>query len=93
MSEKLRQLAERRNRLIEQAASQRAALSQAAQPWRTTLEHADTGLAALRYVKTHPGWLAAGGAILMAVLGPARVLRWLGRGWLGLQMVNQLRNK
>lgn len=93
MNAKLLQLAKRREALIEQAAKQRAAISKGVQPWRSTLARADQGVAVLRYLKSHPIWLAAGSGLLLAILGPGRAWRWLGRGWIGLQMLNQLRSR
>lgn len=91
MNPKLIQLARRRAELIEQAATQRTTMSQAAMPWRNVLARADQGIAALRYLKRHPLWLAGGGGLLLALLGPGRIWRWLGRGLVGVQMVNRLR--
>ena len=47
MNEKLIRLAERRERLVAQAAAQRMALAQNIEPWRNPLARADQGLAAL----------------------------------------------
>jgi len=44
MNEKLLRLAERRERLIAQAAAQRVALAQSIEPWRIPLAVADQGL-------------------------------------------------
>lgn len=93
MNSKLAQLAKRRQMLIEQAARQRTTMSRAAEPWRNVLTQADKGVAVLRYLRRHPVWFAAGGGLMLTILGPSRVLRWLGRGWLGLQMLNNLRLK
>lgn len=91
MNEKLTRLAERRNYLIEQAAKQRVALTRDTEPWRVVLERTDQGIAAVRYLKSHPAWLVGAGGVTLAVLGPRRIMRWLGRGWIGLQMLNRLR--
>lgn len=93
MNGKLERLAIRRRTLVEQCAQQRATLSRSAAPWRNTLAQADKGIALLRYLRSHPIWLAAGGGLLLAMLGPGRVWRLLGRGWLGLQVLNRLRGK
>lgn len=93
MNRKLARLAQQRQVLLEQCAQQRATLTQAAAPWRNTLAQADKGVAALRYLRSHPIWFAGGGGLLLALLGPGRVWRWLGRGWFGLQMYNRLRSK
>ena len=92
MNSKLTQLAERRERLIAQAAAQRMVLAQNIEPWRTPLAIADQGLAALRYLKSRPVWIIGGG-ILFASLGQGRIGKWLRRGWMTWQIVNRLRNR
>lgn len=92
MNEKLIRLAERRERLVAQAAAQRMALAQNIEPWRTPLARVDQGLAALRYIKSHPAWII-GGSVLLAVLRPGRAGKWLGRGWVAWQMLHKLRSK
>jgi hypothetical protein len=90
MNEKLNQVAQRRERLIAQAAAQRRALGQAIEPWRTPLALTDQGLNALRYVRHHPQWLI-GGIVLLAVLRPRGLGKWLGRGWVSWQLLHRLR--
>jgi hypothetical protein len=90
MNEKLLRLAERRERLVAQAAAQRMALAQNIEPWRIPLARVDQGLAALRFFKSHPAWIVAGG-ILLAALRPGRVLIWLRRGWITWQVLHKLR--
>jgi len=90
MNDKLMQLAERREDLVAQAAAQRMVLAQNIEPWRTPLALADQGLAVLRFIKSHPAWIAGGGA-LFAALRPGRVGKWLRRGWLTWQIMRKLR--
>lgn len=90
MNEKLTRLAERRERLIVQAAAQRISLAQGIEPWRSPLALADRGLAALRYIKSHPIWIA-GGVILVAAARPARAGKWLGLGWAAWKLLLNLR--
>ena len=92
MNEKLLRLAERRERLIAQAAAQRVALAQSIEPWRIPLAVADQGLAALRFIRSHPAWLVGGG-ILIAALRPGRVVKWLRRGWVTWQILHNLRGR
>lgn len=92
MKAKLIRLAERRERLIAQAAAQRTALAQSIQPWRVPLALADHGISALRIIKSHPA-LLAGGVALIGILRPVRMGKWLQRGWLGWQIFNKLRGK
>lgn len=93
MNKKLRQLAERRERLVAQAAAQRMTLAQNIEPWRLPLARADQGLAALRYIKGHPAWIVGGVVLLLGVLRPGRVGKWLGRGWVTWRMVHKLRGR
>lgn len=97
MSEKLIRLAERRERLVAQAAAQRMALAQDIEPLRVPLARVDQGLAVLRYIKRNPAWVV-GGAALLAALRPGRARaaglgKWLTRGWAAWQMVRQLRGR
>jgi hypothetical protein len=85
-----RHLAERRERLIAQAAAQRATLAQCIEPWRVPLVRLDQGLNLLRAVKRHPAWIV-GGVALFAVLRPARVVKWLRRGWVAWGVIHRLR--
>lgn len=91
MNEKLTRLAERRERLVAQAAAQRMALAQDIEPWRIPLARVDQGLAALRYLKSHPVWIV-GAAALLAALRPGRVGKWLQLGWGTWQMRHILRS-
>jgi hypothetical protein len=90
MSDKLIRLAERRERLVAQAAAQRIALAQNIEPWRVPLALADQGLTALRFIKSHPVWIL-GGAALLAALRPRSAGKWLRRGWVTWQIINKLR--
>lgn len=91
MNTNLTRLAARRAHLIERAASQRLTLARQVEPWRLVLERADHSLVVLRYLKTHPLWLAAAGGTLLYVLGPGRIWRWIGRGMLAWRMAARLR--
>ena len=92
MNEKLIRLAERRERLVAQAAVQRMTLAQNIEPWRVPLARVDQGLAALRYIKSHPAWIVGGG-VLLAALRLGRVGKWLRRGWVAWQMMHKLRGR
>ena len=92
MKAKLIRLAERRKRLVAEAAAQRTALALSVQPWRVPLALADHGISVLRIIKRHPA-LLAGGVALIGMLRPVRLGKWLQRGWLGWQIFNKLRGK
>jgi len=89
MSEKRNRLAERRERLVAQAAAQRRALARDMDRWRTPLALADQGLAALRYIRIHPQWLI-GSVVLLVALRPRRVGKWLGSGWVSWRVMRRL---
>ncbi len=84
MNRKLTRLAERRERLVAQAAAQRAALARDLEPWRARLALVDRGIAALRYVRRHPA-LAVGAAFIIAVWLPKGTGKWAGRAWAAWQ--------
>lgn len=84
-------LAARRQRLIAQAASQRAALSHQIEPWRARLAIADRGVAVVRGAGRHP-LLLTGVAVLLVLWRPRRVVLWLQYGWMGWQMARKLRS-
>lgn len=90
VNEKLTRLAERRERLIMQAAAQRISLAQGIEPWRSPLALADQGLDALRFIKNHPVWIAGGG-LLLAAVRPGRAWKWLGLGWAAWKLLLKLR--
>lgn len=92
MNPKMKQVAQRRERLVAQADAQRAALGRAIEPWRTPLLLADQGLSALQYVRQHPQWLV-GGVLLLAVLRPRGLGKWLSRGWVSWQLLSRMRTR
>ncbi len=83
-------LAARRTRLITEAAAQRVALAHQMQPWRARLAVADRGVAMVRSAGRHPLLLAAV-AVLLVLWRPRGAVRWLQYGWMGWQLVRQLR--
>lgn len=91
MNENLLRLAQRRERLVAQAATQRETLAQSIEPWRQPLARVDQGLATLRVIRRHPTWIAGGGVILLAALRYARVGQWLRRGWVAWRLLRELR--
>ncbi len=90
MNPKLARLAERRHRLVAQAAAQRAALAHDVEPWRAHLARVDQGVTAFRYVAQRPA-LIVGAVLLLAALRPRRAGKWLQRGWLAWQFGRRLR--
>jgi hypothetical protein len=90
MKQRLAQLAERRRRLVAQAAAQRTALAHDLQPWRARLALVDQGVAVVRYVGRHPA-LIAGAVLLLVALRPRQAGKWLQRGWVAWQLGRRLR--
>lgn len=89
MNGKSARLAERRERLVAQAAAQRAALAQNLEPWRAPLALADQGVAALRYLRHHPA-LLVGATFMIVALRPKRLGRGLGLAWSAWQLGHRL---
>ena len=85
MNAKLTELVERQTTLVARAATQRAELSEALEPWRRPLAVVDQGWVAVRYLRNHVALLVGIAAFVMP-LRPLRVARWLRRGWLMWRM-------
>lgn len=90
MNRELQRLAERRNRLVTEAAAQRLVLARQMAPWQPRLALADRGIAALRYLRRHPA-LLAGAGLLAAALRPRFSSVWLQRGLMLWQVARSLR--
>jgi hypothetical protein len=90
MNRKLAHLAERRSQLVARAADQRVALAHNMEPWRARLALADRGVAVLRYIGRTPA-LIAGAVLLLAVLRPRHVGKWLQRGLMVWQIGRRFR--
>jgi hypothetical protein len=93
MNEKLRNLVERRKSLIAEAAAQRLLMAQNIEAWRSPLDLADRGLAAVSYIKSHPVWTAAASLGLLSAMRSSRTGKWLQRGWIAWQVLRKLSNK
>ena len=89
MNGRLTELAERRERLVAQAAAQRTALAQNAAPWRAPLALADRGVEALRTIRRHPAWLL-GATLLLVAVRPGRAGRWTRFAWVGWKVGRKL---
>lgn len=90
MSQRLIQLAERRERLVARIAAQRSELSRNLFPLKAGCAVADKGLQALRYMQQHPA-LVAGGVGMLVAMRPRKAFAWLKRGWLAWRMIKKLR--
>ena len=80
---------QRRAELIARAAHQRDDIATALGALRTPLAMADKGVAAVTYVKNHPG-IAAAAIVTAVVISPRRALRWAQGAvlvWRGIRWV------
>lgn len=85
MHDKLLVLAERRQKLIQRAAEQRALFARQIQPLRKPLTIADRGLEFIRYVKETP-LLIMGATAFLGVIRPLRFSKWFHAGWLAVKL-------
>ena len=93
MNKKLIKLAQRRKRLVLEAAEQRVQLTQAVDAWRTPLALADQGLATISFIKKHPILMAASTAVLVRLVRKSFIGKWFGRGMMAWQLVRKLQNR
>lgn len=80
MSHRLRALALRRESLILQCEQDRRRWQQGWLPLQPAFARVDLGWQALRHLRRHPAWVAAG-VLVVCWLGPRQVLPWAGRAW------------
>lgn len=79
MSERTLTLAQRRLALRAHCAVQRAELAEVVEQIHSRLGSVDRTIHVLRYYAARPV-LIAGGLGLLAMIGPRRLFRWVGRG-------------
>ncbi len=93
MNKKLLLLAQRRERLVLEAAQQRMQLAQAIVAWRGPLALADQGLAAISFIKNHPFYVTGVSAILIRLFRKSFIGKWLGRGMMAWQLITKLQRR
>ena len=93
MNKKLLKLAQRRERLVLEAAKQRVHIAQTVDAWRAPLALADQGLAAFSFIKQHPIFLAASTAILVRLVRKSFIGKWFGRGMMAWQLVRKVQSR
>jgi hypothetical protein len=91
MNKKLLVLALRRESLVLETEQQRMQLAHIVDTWRAPLALADQGLAAIRFIRKHPIWMASCGAFLLKLLRPSRLGKWFQRGLMVWQVIKRLR--
>lgn len=94
MNEKLVALADRKQRLIDKAASQRVALAQCMEPLRQPLVIADHGLEVVRYFKKYPVLMVGVSTltgVLIRRLHVARFTALLQTSWSVFELVRDIR--
>lgn len=92
MTPREHQLALRRQRLQWEAQSQRQELARHLGPFLPAFTAVDKVRAGARFLKQHPGWLAAG-AVAIAVLRPRGAWRWGRRGLVAWQLWRKLQDR
>ena len=92
MSQSLRRqrLHVRRERLMQRSAVLRDRFAVRAQMLQTPLAMADQAVLAYDWLRRHPEW-PFGAAVVVAVVRPRIVLRWVGRGWAAWRLWRRLR--
>lgn len=86
---KLDQIAQRREQILVQAATQRIVLAQHFEALRTPLLVVDQGITVLRFIKHNPiVFLSI--SLLMTTLHLRPTGKWLQRAWLGWQVGRKL---
>jgi len=73
-------LLRRRARLVAKSAEQRDALARGFEALERPFALADRALAAVRYLRAHPGLVLAG-VLIVAALRPRRALAWTTRAY------------
>lgn len=66
MKHRLAEITNRRMALLERIDAQRTEIAEFAQYWKKPVEVAEFGFKAVRFVRSHPGWIAGGAVALMA---------------------------
>lgn len=92
MGNSLNRLALKRERLVAQAAAQRHALSQDIAPWHKPLARVDQGIVVLGYIRRHP-ILMIGSMLLLVKTRPHHMGKWLKRGWLAWQVMQNFNRR
>jgi hypothetical protein len=91
-TERLSEIARRKERLIAASARQLAGLAAELGAWQKPFEVIDRSIAGMRFMKAHPALMLTG-LMVVAVLGRRSLLRWAGRGllvwrgWRALQVL------
>jgi len=93
MKQTLLSLEKRREYLISESAAQRLVLAQNIDTWRKPLARVDKAVVALRYVKNHPILIAGGGSLLLLVMQPGRIGKWVRLVWVTWWIFRKFRCK
>jgi len=94
MNEKLAALADRRQRLIRKAASQRIILAQSMEPLRQPLVVADHGLEVIRYFRRYPVLMVGVSTLTGVLIRKMHIARFsalLQTSWSVFQLVRDIR--
>ena len=91
-TKRLTEIARRKESLVARCGSQRAALAAEFGAWQKPIDVIDHGIAAARFLKSHPLLMAAA-MVVVAVLGRRKLVRWAGQGlvvWRAWRTVQEL---
>lgn len=89
---KLLILAQRRERLVLEAAQQRVQLTEAIEAWRGPLALADQGLAAISFIKSHPFYVAGISAVFLRLFRKSFIGKLFLRGKIALHLARKLQS-
>ena len=78
-TERLTEIARRRESLVAKSGRERAALIAELGVWQKPIDVISQGVAAARFLKSHPVLVAAA-VVVVAALGRRKLLRWAGQG-------------
>lgn len=80
MKKRLAALAHRRLELFDKIEAQRMEVAEISQHWQKPLAVADTGLKAVRFIRSHPGLVSGGVAALLSLRGMG-IAGFARKGW------------
>lgn len=92
MNRKLLKLAQRRERLVLEAAQQRVQLAQAIEVWRRPLGLVDQGLVVVSFITSHPFYVAVISAVYVRIFRKSFIGKWFGRGMMAWRLVRKLQS-
>jgi hypothetical protein len=90
-TERLTEIARRKESLVAKSGRERAALVSEFGVWQKPVDVIEQGLAAARFLKSHP-LLVVAAMVVVAALGRRKLLRWAGQGLVAWRAWRTLRD-